>query len=43
MSAETPPTNEQIVRLLEALSKDVRELNRRLDVLAKSVAPSGRS
>jgi transcriptional regulator with XRE-family HTH domain len=36
------PTNEQIVRLLEALSKDVRDLNRRLDELTKAVTASRR-
>jgi transcriptional regulator with XRE-family HTH domain len=43
MNPGNAPTNEQIVRLLEALSSDVRELNRRLDELAKALRASGRS
>jgi transcriptional regulator with XRE-family HTH domain len=42
MNPVSAPTNERIVLLLEALRKDVGELNRRLEELAKSLRASGR-
>jgi hypothetical protein len=42
MNPPQSPTNERIVQLLEQLTKEVREVNERLDKLSRSLVASGR-